>query len=95
MADQLFDGKPVLQFRTGHDRRTFLKWAGLVGVGATFAAGVVPTTAQAAELKADIRAGSRAAKAGNDIDILIPHQANNRIIEATAKHAGAAHAIDQ
>jgi 3-oxoacyl-[acyl-carrier-protein] synthase-3 len=25
---------------------------------------------------------------GNDIDILIPHQANNRIIEATAKHAG-------
>jgi 3-oxoacyl-[acyl-carrier-protein] synthase-3 len=25
---------------------------------------------------------------GHDIDILIPHQANNRIIEATAKHAG-------
>ena len=25
---------------------------------------------------------------GNDIDILIPHQANVRIIEATAKHAG-------
>lgn len=25
---------------------------------------------------------------GQDIDILIPHQANNRIIEATAKHAG-------
>jgi 3-oxoacyl-[acyl-carrier-protein] synthase-3 len=25
---------------------------------------------------------------GSDIDILIPHQANNRIIEATAKHAG-------
>ena len=24
----------------------------------------------------------------NDIDVLIPHQANNRIIEATAKHAG-------
>ena len=24
---------------------------------------------------------------GNDIDVLIPHQANNRIIEATAKHA--------
>ncbi len=70
MADQLFDGKPVLQFSTGHDRRTFLKWAGLVGVGATFAAGVVPTTAQAAELKAGIRAGSKAAKAGTDIDIL-------------------------
>jgi 3-oxoacyl-[acyl-carrier-protein] synthase-3 len=25
---------------------------------------------------------------GTDIDVLIPHQANNRIIEATAKHAG-------
>jgi 3-oxoacyl-[acyl-carrier-protein] synthase III len=25
---------------------------------------------------------------GKDIDVLIPHQANNRIIEATAKHAG-------
>jgi 3-oxoacyl-[acyl-carrier-protein] synthase-3 len=25
---------------------------------------------------------------GADIDVLIPHQANNRIIEATAKHAG-------
>jgi 3-oxoacyl-[acyl-carrier-protein] synthase-3 len=25
---------------------------------------------------------------GHDIDLLIPHQANNRIIEATAKHAG-------
>jgi 3-oxoacyl-[acyl-carrier-protein] synthase-3 len=24
---------------------------------------------------------------GNDIDVLIPHQANMRIIEATAKHA--------
>jgi 3-oxoacyl-[acyl-carrier-protein] synthase-3 len=25
---------------------------------------------------------------GSDVDVLIPHQANNRIIEATAKHAG-------
>ena len=25
---------------------------------------------------------------GDDIDLLIPHQANIRIIEATAKHAG-------
>ncbi|MEO8560748.1 MAG: beta-ketoacyl-ACP synthase III [bacterium] len=25
---------------------------------------------------------------GTDIDVLVPHQANNRIIEATAKHAG-------
>jgi len=30
----------------------------------------------------------RAALTGHDIDVLIPHQANIRIIEATAKHAG-------
>ena len=31
---------------------------------------------------------SRAGLTGDDIDVLIPHQANIRIIEATAKHAG-------
>jgi 3-oxoacyl-[acyl-carrier-protein] synthase-3 len=30
----------------------------------------------------------RAGLTGDDVDILIPHQANIRIIEATAKHAG-------
>lgn len=30
----------------------------------------------------------RAGIAGQDVDVLIPHQANIRIIEATAKHAG-------
>src|SRR5690348_10795101 len=30
----------------------------------------------------------RAGLSGDDIDLLIPHQANIRIIEATAKHAG-------
>ena len=29
-----------------------------------------------------------AKRAASDIDLLIPHQANSRIIEATAKHAG-------
>ena len=33
------------------------------------------------------RARRRASSRGNDIDLLIPHQANVRIIEATAKHA--------
>ncbi|GGM14023.1 ferritin-like domain-containing protein [Nakamurella endophytica] len=67
---QMFDGRPVLQFRTGSDRRTFLKWAGLVGVGAGFVAGGLlgaPTAAQAAEIKRDVKA---AAKAGGDVDIL-------------------------
>ena len=31
---------------------------------------------------------ARAGLAANDIDLLVPHQANIRIIEATAKHAG-------
>jgi 3-oxoacyl-[acyl-carrier-protein] synthase-3 len=30
----------------------------------------------------------RAGLTGDDIDLLIPHQANIRIIESTAKHAG-------
>jgi 3-oxoacyl-[acyl-carrier-protein] synthase-3 len=34
------------------------------------------------------RALDAAKLTGNDIDLLIPHQANIRIIEATAKHAG-------
>ena len=34
------------------------------------------------------RALDRARLTGKDIDLLIPHQANVRIIEATAKHAG-------
>jgi len=34
------------------------------------------------------RALDAAKLTGTDIDVLIPHQANNRIIEATAKHAG-------
>jgi 3-oxoacyl-[acyl-carrier-protein] synthase-3 len=34
------------------------------------------------------RALDAAKLTGNDIDLLIPHQANVRIIEATAKHAG-------
>jgi len=34
------------------------------------------------------RALDAARLTGKDIDLLIPHQANVRIIEATAKHAG-------
>lgn len=64
--ERIFGGKPVLQFSTNHDRRNFLKWAGLVGVGATFAAGgllATPSSAEAAEI-------IKASKAGGDVDIL-------------------------
>lgn len=36
---RIFDGKPVLEFSTGIQRRSFLKYAGLVGVGAGLVAG--------------------------------------------------------
>lgn len=35
--DQLFDGQPVIAFQTAKDRRQFLKYAGMVGVGGTLA----------------------------------------------------------
>lgn len=73
MADrQIFDGKPVLEFSTGLQRRSFLKYAGLVGVGAglvvgggVFGGGVAGA--------ATTRSTGRAAAAAidmSDIDIL-------------------------
>jgi len=46
-----FAGRPVLQFALESDRRKFLRYAGLVGVGASFAAGglIDAGTAMAAE----------------------------------------------
>lgn len=43
----MFDGKPVVAFGRESDRRTFLRWAGLVGVGAGLVLGgtVVGTAA--------------------------------------------------
>lgn len=55
MSAQLFDGKPVIEFENEQDRRGFLKYAGLVGVGAALAAcasgsagSSTPTPAQSA-----------------------------------------------
>ena len=45
MSETLFGGQPVIEFNSEHDRRSFLKYAGLVGVGAALAGGVLPTTA--------------------------------------------------
>lgn len=59
---QIFDGKPVLQFATESNRRSFLKYAGLVGVGATFVAGGV--------FSAPYAAANVAATDKGDIDIL-------------------------
>jgi hypothetical protein len=60
----IFDGKPVLEFSTGIQRRSFLKYAGLVGVGATFVVGGGLFTAPMAG------AASAAAIEASDLDIL-------------------------
>lgn len=62
----LFGGRPVVQFQTNADRRSFLKWAGLVGVGASLVAGGLleaPGMANAQQVLAP-------AKTGGDVDIL-------------------------
>ena len=59
---KIFDGKPVLQFSTGTNRRSFLKYAGLVGVGASFVAGGI--------LNAPYAAANAPAVSKGDLDIL-------------------------
>ena len=59
---KIFDGKPVLQFSTETNRRSFLKYAGLVGVGASFVAGGI--------LNAPYAAANAPAVAKGDLDIL-------------------------
>lgn len=61
-----------------HDRSYFIHMAGRE----VFKAAVL-SMADACD-----QALKRAGLSGDDIDILIPHQANIRIIEATARHAG-------
>lgn len=49
---ELFDGQPVIKFGHETDRRNFMRWAGLVGVGASLAAGTafgIPGVASAAD----------------------------------------------
>lgn len=46
---RIFGGQQVLAFEHEADRRTFLRWAGLVGVGTTLAAGGALTGALPAE----------------------------------------------
>lgn len=43
--DTVFGGRPVVAFGRDVDRRNFLRWAGLVGVGAAFAVGAGATPA--------------------------------------------------
>ena len=50
MADkEMFDGEAVLSFENDQDRRNFLKWAGIVGVGSTLAVGGFSRVASSAQ----------------------------------------------
>ncbi|OZM73939.1 twin-arginine translocation pathway signal protein [Amycolatopsis antarctica] len=64
--DVLFDGNPVLEFSDEHDRRNFIRWAGLVGAGVTLAAG----TGFGAQAFAAPAPGNATQRDATDIDIL-------------------------
>jgi Ferritin-like domain len=62
-AEPLFEGRPVVRFDRETDRRSFLRWAGLVGVGAGFVLGggavlASPALAQTPTPAADAASGS-------------------------------------
>jgi rubrerythrin len=52
--DKLFGGSPVLAFDGENDRRNFLKWAGIFGVGTTLAVGGAKNFASAQAEDSDL-----------------------------------------
>lgn len=67
---QLFDGKPVVEFRSEHDRRSFLRNAVLVGVGATYVAAAAGDPRSFFPSSAASAVGTRQGAATSDLDIL-------------------------
>lgn len=67
---RLFDGAAVVEFRSEHDRRSFLRNALLVGVGATYVASVAgdPRSLLASSNAAGV--GTRTGPPSSDLDIL-------------------------
>ncbi|MGI8760067.1 MAG: ferritin-like domain-containing protein [Jatrophihabitantaceae bacterium] len=51
-SEELFGGEPVITFNRETDRRNFLRWAGLVGMGTAFVAGGAFTGSSEAEAAA-------------------------------------------
>ena len=55
MADkEMFNGEAVISFDNEQDRRNFLKWAGIVGVGSTLAVGGFSRTSSAQAEDSDL-----------------------------------------
>ncbi len=69
-SEPLFQGKPVIQFDRETDRRSFLRWAGLVGVGAGFVVGGGIGLAGPALAQTTTPAASGAASSTGDLGIL-------------------------
>ena len=67
---QLFGGKPVIEFRSEHDRRSFLRNALLVGVGTTYVATVAGDPTSFLRSSTANAVGTRKGPATDDIDIL-------------------------
>lgn len=67
--DSVFGGRPVLAFGREVDRRNFLRWAGLVGVGTAFVVGAGATPAFAATRSSALVPGQDASSTG-DLGIL-------------------------
>lgn len=71
MADRpLFDGKPVVRFEKETDRRSFLRWAGLVGVGAGLVLGGGTALAGTAFAQTPPPGGSASDLGTGDVGIL-------------------------
>ncbi|HVX43341.1 MAG TPA: ferritin-like domain-containing protein [Mycobacteriales bacterium] len=62
-TEKMFGGEPVLKFGRETDRRSFLRYAGLVGVGAAFVAGGAMTSSSVA-------VAAPASGSTSDVDIL-------------------------
>jgi hypothetical protein len=67
---QLFGGEPVVEFRSEHDRRSFLRNALLVGVGATYVASTAGDPSSFLRSSNAAAVGTRSGPATNDLDIL-------------------------
>lgn len=68
--NQLFDGKPVIEFRSEHDRRAFLRNALIIGVGATYVAAAAGDPRTFLRSSTASAVGVRQAAQTSDLDIL-------------------------
>jgi hypothetical protein len=67
---QIFDGQPVIEFQSEHDRRSFLRNAVLVGVGATYVATTASDPRSFLRGSTASAVGTRMGPGSNDLDIL-------------------------